>query len=141
MNDIVRAWKDESYRQSLSVEEQGLLPANPAGEIELTDTELETVYGAFSGGFGGFEAEDNRQWNFSGGFFVEDYSCNRVSGGEEEFEPGFGSGSGSRSRGGRIAGRISNRNTNTATSTSTSTATGGTASATVGPITIPLVTV
>src|SRR5436305_1046372 len=46
MNSIVRAWKDEAYRQSLSAQEQAILPANPAGEIELTDTELEAVYGA-----------------------------------------------------------------------------------------------
>jgi mersacidin/lichenicidin family type 2 lantibiotic len=46
MNNIVRAWKDETYRQSLSTEAQAMLPANPAGEIELTDTQLATVYGA-----------------------------------------------------------------------------------------------
>ena len=43
MNNVVRAWKDEAYCRSLSVEEQTLLPANPAGEIELTDAELEAV--------------------------------------------------------------------------------------------------
>ena len=32
---IIRAWKDVSYRQSLSEEEQALLPAHPAGAIEL----------------------------------------------------------------------------------------------------------
>jgi len=47
MNNIVRAWKDEIYRQSLSAQEQAMLPANPAGEIELTDAELEAVYGAY----------------------------------------------------------------------------------------------
>jgi mersacidin/lichenicidin family type 2 lantibiotic len=47
MNTIVRAWKDETYRQSLSVEEQTMLPANPAGEIELTDAALEGVHGAW----------------------------------------------------------------------------------------------
>jgi mersacidin/lichenicidin family type 2 lantibiotic len=46
MNNIVRAWKDAAYRQSLSAEEQAMLPANPAGEIELTDAELETLFGA-----------------------------------------------------------------------------------------------
>ena len=45
MNTIVRAWKDEAYRQGLSVEEQAMLPANPAGEIELTDAELEAISG------------------------------------------------------------------------------------------------
>jgi mersacidin/lichenicidin family type 2 lantibiotic len=46
MNNIVRAWKDEAYRQSLSVEEQAMLPTSPAGELELTDLELESVFGA-----------------------------------------------------------------------------------------------
>jgi len=49
MSNLVRAWKDEVYRQSLSVEEQAVLPANPAGEIELTEAELEALFGAGSG--------------------------------------------------------------------------------------------
>jgi len=44
--NVVRAWKDETYRQSLSTEELVALPTNPVGEIELTDAELETIYGA-----------------------------------------------------------------------------------------------
>lgn len=43
--DITRAWKDEAYRQSLSQDELAALPANPVGEIELTDSDLEAVYG------------------------------------------------------------------------------------------------
>ena len=45
MNNIVRAWKDETYRQSLSAEEQAMLPASPAGEIELTEVQLAAVFG------------------------------------------------------------------------------------------------
>src|SRR2546421_7298636 len=52
MSNIVRAWKDEAYRQGLSAEEQALLPANPAGEIELTEAELDAISGA--SGFPGF---------------------------------------------------------------------------------------
>ena len=44
--DIIRAWKDESYRASLSTQEQAMLPKNPAGALELGDAELETVQGA-----------------------------------------------------------------------------------------------
>ncbi len=47
--DIVRAWKDETYRQTLSAEQRNTLPANPAGE--LNDTELAAVCGG-DGGFG-----------------------------------------------------------------------------------------
>ena len=41
--DIVRAWKDEDYRQNLSEEQLSTLPANPAGEMELTDSDLESI--------------------------------------------------------------------------------------------------
>ena len=44
--DIIRAWKDEAYRRSLSQEQQAQLPANPAGELELSDAELQSVHGA-----------------------------------------------------------------------------------------------
>ena len=45
MFDIIRAWKDEEYRNSLSESERAALPQHPAGEIELSDVELETVAG------------------------------------------------------------------------------------------------
>jgi len=41
--DLVRIWKDETYRQSLSQEHLHTLPANPAGE--LTCDELAAVCG------------------------------------------------------------------------------------------------
>ncbi|GHO92772.1 hypothetical protein KSF_028200 [Reticulibacter mediterranei] len=44
--DIIRAWKDEEYRNSLSSEELAMLPANPAGALELSDADLESVHGA-----------------------------------------------------------------------------------------------
>lgn len=47
--DIVRVWKDEHYRQSLSAEQLHMLPANPVGE--LTDADLATISG--TGGFEG----------------------------------------------------------------------------------------
>lgn len=46
--DVVRAWKDENYRQGLTEEQLSTLPVNPAGELELTDAELESVYGGHS---------------------------------------------------------------------------------------------
>jgi mersacidin/lichenicidin family type 2 lantibiotic len=48
--NIVRAWKDAGYCQSLSAEEQAMLPTNPAGEIELVDAALEAIFGADDGG-------------------------------------------------------------------------------------------
>jgi mersacidin/lichenicidin family type 2 lantibiotic len=60
MSNLVQAWKDETYRQSLSVEEQAVLPANPVGEIELTEVELE----ALSGVYGGFGQSRRPNFNF-----------------------------------------------------------------------------
>ncbi len=45
ITDIIRAWKDEEYRSSLSLEEQAQLPANPAGQIELNAATLSQVVG------------------------------------------------------------------------------------------------
>lgn len=46
--DIVRAWKDETYRNTLTPEQLATLPANPAGAIELTENELAAVDGAMT---------------------------------------------------------------------------------------------
>ena len=43
--DVIRAWKDEEYRSSLSADELGALPANPAGPMELTDDDLDVAAG------------------------------------------------------------------------------------------------
>jgi mersacidin/lichenicidin family type 2 lantibiotic len=44
-NDVIRAWKDPVYRNSLTDAERSALPANPAGSIELSDTDLGKVAG------------------------------------------------------------------------------------------------
>ena len=43
--DIVRAWKDDEYCQSLSDTQRASLPQNPAGVIELADTDLSLAGG------------------------------------------------------------------------------------------------
>jgi mersacidin/lichenicidin family type 2 lantibiotic len=48
--DIVRAWKDVCYRQSLSSEQLALLPESPVGDFELSEAELETINGGGQGG-------------------------------------------------------------------------------------------
>ncbi len=45
--DVVRAWKDETYRESLSEEERDQLLQNPVGE--LTDDDLQSIYGGGAG--------------------------------------------------------------------------------------------
>lgn len=47
--NIIRAWKDADYRQSLSAAELAALPAHPAGLIELSDDELEGAAGGAPG--------------------------------------------------------------------------------------------
>jgi mersacidin/lichenicidin family type 2 lantibiotic len=44
---IIRAWKDPTYRASLTADERALLPENPSGGAlaELDETELEGVVG------------------------------------------------------------------------------------------------
>ena len=45
-SNIIRAWKDETYRNSLSATELANLPENPIGLFELTAEELALVAGA-----------------------------------------------------------------------------------------------
>lgn len=42
---IIRAWKDEDFRNSLSAEQRALVPAHPAGLLELTDAQLQHAAG------------------------------------------------------------------------------------------------
>jgi len=42
---IIRAWKDEEYRLSLSETERASLPTHPAGLVELSDEQLGGVAG------------------------------------------------------------------------------------------------
>jgi mersacidin/lichenicidin family type 2 lantibiotic len=44
--DIIRAWRDEDYRLSLTEAERALLPAHPAGLIELDKEQMQMVMGA-----------------------------------------------------------------------------------------------
>lgn len=45
--NIIRAWKDPAWRNSLSLAERAALPANPAGSIEVSDADLGKVVGGF----------------------------------------------------------------------------------------------
>jgi mersacidin/lichenicidin family type 2 lantibiotic len=38
--NIIRAWKDPIYRNSLSESERTAMPAHPAGSIEVSDEDL-----------------------------------------------------------------------------------------------------
>jgi mersacidin/lichenicidin family type 2 lantibiotic len=43
--NVVRAWKDEEYRNSLTEAERAALPDNPAGLLDLVESELQQVAG------------------------------------------------------------------------------------------------
>jgi mersacidin/lichenicidin family type 2 lantibiotic len=43
--DVIRAWKDEEYRLSLTEAERALLPEHPAGLIVLPDDQMMGVVG------------------------------------------------------------------------------------------------
>lgn len=43
--EIIRAWKDQDYADSLTDVQQAMLPQNPAGIIELSDRDLEGAGG------------------------------------------------------------------------------------------------
>ena len=45
VENVVRAWKDPSYRASLDAEGLSKLPLNPAGLVELTETQLKEASG------------------------------------------------------------------------------------------------
>ena len=44
--EMVRAWKNKSYRSSLAAEDRTRLPDNPAGVVELSADELDGNTGA-----------------------------------------------------------------------------------------------
>ena len=43
--DVVRAWRDEEYRDSLSAEERAGLPESPAGLATISDETLRSITG------------------------------------------------------------------------------------------------
>jgi mersacidin/lichenicidin family type 2 lantibiotic len=45
VQEIIRAWKDKNFRNSLSEEQRSQLPANPAGLVEIDDEQLVQVAG------------------------------------------------------------------------------------------------
>jgi mersacidin/lichenicidin family type 2 lantibiotic len=44
-DQVIRAWKDPAYRSRLSETELRALPANPAGLVELSESEMMEVSG------------------------------------------------------------------------------------------------
>ncbi|HEY1354366.1 MAG TPA: mersacidin/lichenicidin family type 2 lantibiotic [Ktedonobacteraceae bacterium] len=48
--DIVRAWKDASYRLSLNPEQLAQVPRSPVGDFELCEAELDAINGQSQGG-------------------------------------------------------------------------------------------
>ena len=53
VHEIIRAWKDKNFRDSLSEEQRAQLPANPAGLVEIDDEQLIQVAGGAPRTYGG----------------------------------------------------------------------------------------
>lgn len=49
-SEIVRAWRDREFRESLPQETQDALPEAPANASSMSDAELEQAAGAFTPG-------------------------------------------------------------------------------------------
>ena len=47
IQDIIRAWKESSYRESLTDEQRALLPGNPIGEV-LSQEDLFAISGGLA---------------------------------------------------------------------------------------------
>ena len=43
--DIIRAWKDEAYRNSLTPDQRDQLPMSPVGSAELNEQEMAAICG------------------------------------------------------------------------------------------------
>jgi len=48
IRDIIRAWRDQEFREELTDEELAKFPDNPAGEILLTEEDMAYVDGGVS---------------------------------------------------------------------------------------------
>lgn len=46
--EIIKAWKDEEYRDGLAADESALLPESPVGLIEVPEDDLEMIAGGCS---------------------------------------------------------------------------------------------
>ena len=53
VQEIIRAWKDKNFRDSLSEEQRQQLPANPAGLVEIEDEQLVQVSGGVNNTYSG----------------------------------------------------------------------------------------
>jgi mersacidin/lichenicidin family type 2 lantibiotic len=56
---VIRAWRDEEYRRSLSAEERAMLPEHPAGALTDLDDE---VLSSLTGGCGTWKDCGNTTW-------------------------------------------------------------------------------
>ena len=76
--DTIRAWKDETYRQSLSNEQISTLPANPAGELELSNTDLESINGGTGFGLGAASSSSSSTHTLEESFHSLALRCNET---------------------------------------------------------------
>jgi mersacidin/lichenicidin family type 2 lantibiotic len=82
---IIRAWKNEEYRNSLTADQRAQIPEHPAGLIELTCEELMSVDGSSGTAqtTGVVCMLDDLKFTKDGGTFcgTKDITCERNSSG------------------------------------------------------------
>ena len=81
-NNVIRAWKNEEYRNSLTAAERAQLPENPAGLIELTCEELVSIDGSAGSGNSSTVCEIMGNFTRDGGTIcgTKDITCSRSTG-------------------------------------------------------------
>ena len=55
VRDIIRAWKDEDFRETLTPAQQARLPEHPAGALEVSDAHLGQTAGGTYIPFRGYQ--------------------------------------------------------------------------------------
>ena len=78
--EITRAWKDSSFRNSLSEEQRAELPASPVGEM-LTEEELRAVSGECANGTVQTAFGDSSYCNVGDNYY---------GGGDDDYGYGYG---------------------------------------------------
>ena len=61
--DVIRAWKDEQYRASLTEEQRASLPASPVGMVDVSEANLEAVVGGLQA-LSSYSSEGCSVWGY-----------------------------------------------------------------------------
>jgi mersacidin/lichenicidin family type 2 lantibiotic len=60
--DVIKAWTDPRYRDTLSAEQLAAIPDNPAGVVELGDAQLSSVAGGMPCNLTTYGTSNSKGW-------------------------------------------------------------------------------